>query len=193
MKIICFGDSLTYGYGVDISKSWVEILKKNSNMQIINKGVNGDTAVGLLSRSYGDVIEEKPSNVIMMIGTNDFLSGRSIDKVKESVIELIKEFRNYGINTIIGIQPPIVKSMAEKYWSGDINYDIANNNILEYKRWVIDYLSNIYNIKYLDFHTLICTKIDFDLPDKYYIDGIHLTDDGHKIIAAYIISSLSKF
>lgn len=38
MKLVCIGDSLTYGYGVSSKSCWTELLKKHLNMEVINKG-----------------------------------------------------------------------------------------------------------------------------------------------------------
>lgn len=46
MKIVCLGDSTTYGYMVNRNQVWTSILNtkfNNSNIQFINKGINGDT------------------------------------------------------------------------------------------------------------------------------------------------------
>ncbi|MDM0585184.1 SGNH/GDSL hydrolase family protein [Clostridium perfringens] len=51
MNIICIGDSLTFGYGVGQENSWVSLLNDEKN-KFINKGVNGDTSTGILSRIY---------------------------------------------------------------------------------------------------------------------------------------------
>ena len=54
---IFIGDSLTFGYGVNKSKSWVEFYKRhcaenNNYYKIINKGINGN-----LNKKYVKVIE----------------------------------------------------------------------------------------------------------------------------------------
>ena len=39
---------------------------------VVNAGVNGDTAAGVLKRLDHDVLAPKPRLVILSIGTNDF-------------------------------------------------------------------------------------------------------------------------
>jgi acyl-CoA thioesterase I len=56
MKIVCIGDSLTEGLGVDKQKSWPIILGELGKMVVINKGISGDTTSGMVSRFYQDVI-----------------------------------------------------------------------------------------------------------------------------------------
>ena len=76
MKMVCIGDSLTAGHGVSNHECFVSILREKFQINVLNKGVNGDTTAGILSRSYRDVIQNNPSHVLIMVGCNDFMSGR---------------------------------------------------------------------------------------------------------------------
>ena len=76
--IIFFGDSLTYGYGVQKEKSWVYLIGNILNLNYLNKGQNGDTTPSMLSRYYSSVLKYNPSKIFIMGGTNDLLCGRSI-------------------------------------------------------------------------------------------------------------------
>lgn len=72
MDLICFGDSLTFG---SIGHSYIKYLKKETNYNIINKGVNGDTTSHMYSR-LKKYIEKNTTNdntYIICIGTNDLL------------------------------------------------------------------------------------------------------------------------
>ncbi|MDD7268048.1 MAG: SGNH/GDSL hydrolase family protein [Lachnospiraceae bacterium] len=70
MKILCIGDSLTYG---NVGYSYVSFLSKN--IVTINKGLNGDTLWGVSNRL--EKIFKNHGNdfdfVILGIGTNDTL------------------------------------------------------------------------------------------------------------------------
>ena len=43
MKIVCLGDSLTYGYGVPRKDGWVSLAAQATGHTLVNKGVSGDT------------------------------------------------------------------------------------------------------------------------------------------------------
>lgn len=57
MKIVCLGDSLTYGFGVSRSNSWTNIVNEETRLEIVNKGINGDTTSGMLARFNEDVVK----------------------------------------------------------------------------------------------------------------------------------------
>lgn len=114
MKLVCIGDSLTFGYGVPAKENWVSLIKEPLQMEVLNKGANGDTTSGMLSRSYEDVIKNHPNYVIIMGGSNDFMSNRSLKIVTDNITLIVKDAVNYKIISIIGIEPAVDKLMAEK-------------------------------------------------------------------------------
>lgn len=182
MKIVCIGDSLTYGYGVFNTKCWVELVKRELNVSVINKGINGDTTSGMLSRSYTDVINNDPTHVIIMGGSNDLIANRSLNLVRDNVTELIKESLNYNITPIIGIQPPIDKSLAETQWSYNLDYDTINSSIDYYRNWLLDF-SDKNNIAFIDFYDCFKNNLKTRNPKELYIDGLHTSIFGHKLMA----------
>lgn len=85
--IICFGDSITFGYGVKPGDDYPTALSKAIDMPVINAGVDGDTTSTALSRIDADVLGNNPRLVIVEFCGNDF-----IKKVpKEITIKNIRE------------------------------------------------------------------------------------------------------
>lgn len=189
VKVVCLGDSLTFGYGVSKKERWTELLKERADFKVINKGVNGDTTPGMLSRSFKDVIKNSPDYVIIMAGTNDLLMGRSLDRVEENVKSLCEEMLSHNITPVIGIQPPIIVRMAEKYWEPGIDYSAVNKNISEYRYWV---KNNNESIRYADFYDVIKFRCDNGTDTDFYIDGLHLTSKGHELIADFAAAVLKE-
>lgn len=191
MRIICIGDSLTYGYGVCSGSCWADILRRELNIEVINKGINGDTLAGILSRSFIDVIGNNPDIVIIMGGSNDFLMGCKLYSIQEKMKLLIKESLKYDITPIIGIQTPIDESIAKIYWSQDADYVTINKVIKEYRRWIVSYCNNN-KILYADFYKIFNDKLKFMYPEELYIDGLHPTETGHEIMAKCIIKVIKN-
>lgn len=88
-NVICFGNSITLGYGAEPGEDYPTILSKLINMPVINAGVDGDTSTGGLGRIEQDVLEKKPLLVIVEVGGNDFLKKIPMDKTISNVKEIV--------------------------------------------------------------------------------------------------------
>ncbi|MFL0194873.1 GDSL-type esterase/lipase family protein [Clostridium sp. WILCCON 0269] len=192
MKLVCIGDSLTSGYGVFKDDCWVSLIKNMLKIEVLNKGVNGDTMSGILSRSYRDIVENHPSHVIILGGSNDFMSNRSLNLVTGGLTEIMKEALNAKITPIIGIEPAIDKTLAERKWDGTVNYDKVNKLLEDYRNWILDFCYKN-NLHYIDIYNCFLEKLKTSDSHSLFIDGIHPTAIGHKLTAEYIVDSFRTF
>ncbi|GFP77506.1 GDSL-type esterase/lipase family protein [Clostridium fungisolvens] len=183
MKIVCIGDSLTYGYGVAPSKGWVNLLRASTKHNIINKGVNGDTTVGILSRFSRDCIGLKPNIAVIMAGTNDLLTGRSIDTIVDNISYMIKECLNSNIIPVVLIPPLTLPELAEVSWYSSIDYNYVNDMINSMEGL---FENNLRDIVILNINNLI------PLYEEYYIDGIHLSPLGNELIFNKLLSEFKR-
>lgn len=72
LKIVCFGDSLTWvGYGGSYFEELVRLLPE---YELINAGEGGNTIINLLRRADNDVLAQQPDAVFLMVGGNDAVS-----------------------------------------------------------------------------------------------------------------------
>jgi acyl-CoA thioesterase I len=78
-EIVCFGNSLTEGYGagvgkipIDKSKSYPHYLAEKLNVSVINLGVSGETTADAVKR-VGDVLSYNPMVVFIEFGANDLI------------------------------------------------------------------------------------------------------------------------
>ncbi|WP_010233666.1 GDSL-type esterase/lipase family protein [Clostridium arbusti] len=183
MKIICIGDSLTYGYGVKRNDRWTSILDKKLNCDIINRGICGDTTAGVLSRIYKDVFLSKPDKIIIMCGTNDFIWGVHIEQVISNIATILFHMMHYNIKPIILIPVPLHSTLAEKKWKPVSKYgaEYINDRLKNLGDWIKEFAIE-YNIKVLNFNSIFYKK-NGEVDPIYYIDGLHLNKLGHEKIA----------
>jgi acyl-CoA thioesterase-1 len=105
IKIVAFGDSLTEGYGISKEDSYPsqlqKILKeKNYNTEIINLGISGNTTLDGIARMQ-DVLNEKPQIVLLELGANDMLQGKSVADAEKNLEEMIKTFQKENIKIVL--------------------------------------------------------------------------------------------
>lgn len=172
--IIFFGDSLTYGYGVQKEKSWVYLIGNILNLNYLNKGQNGDTTPSMLSRYYSSVLKYNPSKIFIMGDTNDLLCGRSISSIIENIEIMIKDAYAINSHVILGIPPRIIGKMANELFIPSSFYSYAEKGVVELREQLIC-LSDKYNTDLIDFYNLCLT-------DDLYLDGLHLSPQGNYIM-----------
>ncbi|MGL5414170.1 MAG: GDSL-type esterase/lipase family protein [Clostridium sp.] len=176
--IVLIGDSLTFGYGVSKKNSFSSLLSNLLSHEIIlNKGINGDTSTGILTRFHRDVILNSPKITFIMCGSNDLLSGRSVSSIISNIELMIKDLLSINSRIIIGIPPFIIKDLAIKLFSYSSYYDYATTSLIELQKEILN-LKEKYPIDIIDLYTLTKSNISQDI----YLDGIHLNEKGNKLI-----------
>ncbi|MEW9123483.1 MAG: GDSL-type esterase/lipase family protein [Thermotaleaceae bacterium] len=185
MRIVCIGDSLTYGYRIRRSEAWTHLLEKKYNIEVINKGICGDSTGGMLARFQQDVVLEKPSHVLIMGGTNDFIMGLSWEMVRANIFTMGHHAHAYGIIPIIGIPTPTEPEMAQKYWSSITDFQRVNQEIERYKDGIIDFAKKI-NFEVIDFYTNVIKELSIENKEELYMDGLHWTAKGNAMLTQII-------
>lgn len=88
-KIVCMGDSITEGFGVDQKESYPAVLAKilGSGFTVVNKGLCSTTTINtenengimgypyLLQDRYREALQEKGDIYVILLGTNDAQDG----------------------------------------------------------------------------------------------------------------------
>ena len=95
-SIVCFGDSITFGYGVNPGEDYPSCLAKMLNMPVINAGLDADTSSGGLQRIDAEVLEKDPLLVIIEFGGNDFLKKIPLEKTVKNIETMIQKIQEKG-------------------------------------------------------------------------------------------------
>ncbi|MBL7197762.1 MAG: arylesterase [Candidatus Omnitrophica bacterium] len=101
-NIICFGDSLTFGYNAGTQNSYPNVLSKILGREVINAGKNGDTVATALNRLKKDVLENDPLLVIVILGANDFLQGIPKKQTLDNLEIIIRRIKSKGAMVALG-------------------------------------------------------------------------------------------
>jgi len=100
-NIICFGDSITVGFGAQEGQDYPTALAKMTHYPVINAGLNGDTSSEALRRIDTDVLSKDPLLVIVEFGGNDFLTKIPLDETVKNIGEMIKTIQSKGVMVAI--------------------------------------------------------------------------------------------
>lgn len=211
-KFICLGHSIVYGYPHRKSDCFVSLLRNAlPDYEVINKGENGDTAVGMQRRLRQDVLDKHPYAMLLFTGTNDFvLQNASIDRVMDIISDITDQALMARIKVVL-ITPIVCNAeQALKCWQPS-DYDAANKKLVilaekikalaeEKNQKIKEIAARKKKKNTSDFdHTVL--KDDYcvaaDLQSVYsefneFVDGIHPTAEGHKIIAECILKTIQN-
>ena len=171
--IMCFGNSLTAGYGVDVSEAYPALLQKKIDSlglkyKVINAGLSGETTAGGISRADW-VLKQKVDIFILELGANDGLRGISVKVTRQNLQQIIDKVQKIspGVKIILaGMRIP--PSMGEAYTKefNKIFPELAEKNNIPLIPFLLDGVGG---------------------ESKYNQgDGIHPTAEGYKLVTENI-------
>ncbi|WP_247672546.1 arylesterase [Aquimarina sp. MMG016] len=178
--ILCFGDSLTAGFGLDdINEAYPAILQAKIDSldlayTVVNSGVSGETTSGGRSRIEW-VLNQKVDIFLLELGANDGLRGVPLTETRTNLQAIIDAVRKKNPNTKIilaGMQLP--PNMGPEYTTEfrTIFPDLAKENELALIPFLLKDVGGIEELN--------------------HADGIHPTTEGHKILANNVWEVLEK-
>ena len=174
MRILCFGDSNTYGYDprgflgdrYGAEDRWVDLLAKQTGWEVINLGANGREiprgpyAIRLLT-------EHSPVDLfLVMLGTNDLLQGASAREAADRMEAFLNQLLPH-CKQILLICPPPMKRGA----------------------WVPTDALVSESIRLAEEYKALAEKLSIPFVDTRHwkielaFDGVHFTEEGHHTFA----------
>ncbi len=101
--VVCFGDSLTAGYGAPAGASYPDDLRKllaGSHATILNQGISGNTTKDGLQR-VNVVLALHPSIVVLELGANDGLRGFPVSDVERNLSRTIEQLQRAHVRILL--------------------------------------------------------------------------------------------
>lgn len=179
MRILCFGDSNTYGFDprsylgdrYAAEDRWTDILAKKTPWEVINAGANGREiprnpyALRLLS-------QHAPVDVfLVMLGTNDLLQGASASEAAGRMEAFLNPLLPH-CKTILLVSPPPMKRGA----------------------WVPTDALAAESLQLAEAYQALAQKLGIPFADtrgwniELAFDGVHFTGEGHHTFASQLIN-----
>jgi acyl-CoA thioesterase-1 len=176
--IVCFGDSLTAGYGVDPDEAFPALLQQKIiaaglPYRVVNAGLSGETTAGGLRR-VDWILRGKADVFVLELGANDALRGLPIREMRENLQGIIDRVRARSPEARIvlaGMEAP--RNLGDAYTRAfsDLYRELAASNHLALIPFLLEGVAG--------------------RPELNQADGIHPTAAGHAIVAATVWQVLS--
>lgn len=197
MRLVCFGDSICYGYGTRSGEGWVsrlawKLAAHTPPISVINAGSNGDTTDDGLARMHRDVERYNPQGVYIQFGLNDCSSwGASSQTSKKHYIanmrEMIQRAFRCGTSIVfLATNHPV----EEAFPFGSEGYQ---KTVIDYNAALREHFFGMRGIVAIDMERHVLT--DCPEPKKLVLsDGIHLSRAGNEFycttVARYVMRHL---
>ncbi len=171
-RIVCFGDSLTAGFGTDPGQSYPDYLQadldaKGYHYRVVNEGISGNTTKDGVDRT-GAVIGMHPALVVVEFGGNDGLRGLPIAESRANLDKIVSTLKASGTKVVLaGITLP-------PNYGPDYIRQFNDTYIL---------LATKYSVPLLPF----LLKGVFGTDGMMQADNTHATSEGNKIVAQNVL------
>ncbi len=169
--LVCFGDSLTAGAGVEPDQAYPADLQRRLDAagfhyRVVNLGVGGDTTKDGLTR-LPEVLRLHPELVVVEFGGNDGLRGLPTSQAERNLATIVQTLQTAGSEVAIaGITLP-------PQYGGD--YITSFNNMFPH-------VAQRYHVPLLPFILQDVYGVEGDMQP----DGIHATAKGNLQVAANV-------
>lgn len=175
--VLCFGNSLTAGMGLDEDDAFPAVLQRKVDSlglsyKVVNAGLSGETTASGKNRIEW-VLNQKVDVFLLELGANDGLRGIHPNETKnnlQTIIDIVRE-KNPDTKIILaGMQMP--PNLGEEYTEAFKNIfpELAKSNGIELVPFLLENVAGIAELN--------------------QSDGIHPTTEGQKILAENVWSVL---
>jgi lysophospholipase L1-like esterase len=180
-RVVFFGDSITEGW---------PLAKSFPDQPYVNRGISGQTTSQMLIRFRPDVIDLKPTAVVILAGTNDIAGNTgpmSLEDIEGNLASMADLARAHGVRVIISSVLPL-----HNYTPESIGYFAEHppEQIRELNRWLQAYCQSQGCI-YLDYFSSMVDesgKLKKDLSG----DGLHPNPAGYAVMTPLAEAAIQK-
>ena len=187
-KLICLGDSLTFGLRVPQSQTWPRLVQE-TGVEVVNLGICGDTTGGMLSRLQPVLREQSRSAAVVLImgGSNDIFYAGTDTGAKANIGAMIHQAMAAHMLPVVGIPLPISPEDAPSGWGKIADFHRAADQIAVYSQWLKDYCT-AFGVQYVDFRQDFLAE-DGTVRRELFVDGLHPNQEGHALMAQRLINT----
>ncbi|GHV47902.1 hypothetical protein FACS189499_06250 [Clostridia bacterium] len=147
-----------------------------------NRGILGDTTIGLLTRLNESIFELQPSKIFLEIGTNDIAKTNDSDaEIAERIGNIIEEIQENAPDSelyIISLYP--LNFDSEKTNKLTV-WGLSNDRIVGINK-NLEEICNKKDVPYIDIHSKLVDE-NGRQKEEYVHDGAHLNIDGYAVVA----------
>jgi acyl-CoA thioesterase-1 len=180
-RVVFFGDSIT------------DLWRLNEyfpDRSFVNRGISGQITGEMLGRLKADVIDLRPSVVVILAGTNDLARGIPLTAIEDNLLMMADLCDTYKIKVVFASLLPV----SDYHKAENKSYERTTTRppifIKALNEWIESFCANRHHI-YLNYHAAMVDpkgELKEDLGD----DGLHPNAKGYRIMAPLALEAIQK-
>lgn len=201
MRILVFGDSITYG-SWDSQGGWADRLKRElhrqyvdtggeTKVQLLNLGIGGEAGTGILARLEAEIEARQSTSwqfvFVFAYGTND---SRTLDGESQTTIEQLRANTKQIIKVASTYSPRILFVGAPPISVPELGFKLHRYN----DALIGQYSEVIRGVAETEGVSFMATRPAYEASadSLFAADGLHPNDAGHELIASLVRPELDK-
>ena len=169
-RVVFLGDSITDGW---------KLAQYFPGKPYVNRGISGQTTPQMLVRFYPDVVDLRPSAVIILAGTNDIARNtgpETAEIIEENFRAMCELAERHDVKLVLCLLLPVSDYTSHKQTEHRPPADILKLN-----DWLRRYASEI-RAQVADYYSVLVDRSG-RLKEGYSEDGLHPNDRGYQLMA----------
>jgi len=181
-RVVFLGDSITDGWRLNEYFS--------ADRDFVNRGISGQVTGQMLGRMMADVIDLKPSAVLVLAGTNDIGRGVSLEAIEDNLTMIAELAEANKIAPMFASLLPVSDYHKEENPSYLQTVRRPPQTIRALNTWLQEFCRRR-KYAYVDYYAKLVDSAGFlqaDLSD----DGLHPNSKGYRIMAPIALEAIDK-
>jgi lysophospholipase L1-like esterase len=180
-RVVFLGDSIT---------DFWHLNEYFPDRNFINRGISGQITSEMLGRTKADVINLRPSAVVILAGTNDLARNIPLTVIEDNILMIADALDTYKIKVVIASVLPV----SDYHKATNKSYERTPGRppifIKALNDWIESFCASRHHI-YLNYHAAMVDpsgQLKEDLAD----DGLHPNAKGYRIMAPLALEAIQK-
>jgi lysophospholipase L1-like esterase len=178
-RVVFLGNSITAGWAPYFATMF-------PGKPYIGRGIGGQTTPQMLVRFRQDVIDLKPTVVVILAGTNDIAGNTgpsTIEMIEDNLASMAELAKANGIRVVLSSVLPVY----DYPWKPGLE---PAPKIIALNKWMKEYARE-HGAVYLDYHSAMADSRG-GMRSELANDGVHPNEAGYRIMAPLVEEAIQK-
>ena len=180
-RVVFLGDSITDGWRLN---------EYFPNRDFVNRGISGQITGEMLGRMKSDVIDLKPTGMLVLAGTNDIARGVPLSAIENNLTMIADLADYYKIKPLFASVLPISDYHKDVSPRFEMSKQRPPSSIIELNRWLEAFCKQR-RYPYVDYFSQMVDPAGYmkaDLAD----DGLHPNSAGYRIMGPIAMEAIDR-